>query len=117
MGQLLTGAVSAGANRIRDVSYYASSYDEAYDTALGLAMEMAQEKAEAIAHAGGCQVTDVLSVTESADRQSGRYVESGINRGVAAAEAVKDSAAEMTVMAGEMDIEAEVTVVFRLLPR
>ena len=117
VGQLLTGAVSAGANRIRDVSYYASSYDEAYDTALGLAMEMAREKAEAIAHAGGCQVTDVLNVTESADRQSGRYVESGISRNMMAVEAAQDSAVEMTVMAGEMDVEAEVTVVYRLLPR
>ena len=70
VGELLTGAVSAGVSRIQDVSYYASGYDEAYDQALALAMEMAKEKAESIAHAGGCQVTDVLSVTESADRRA-----------------------------------------------
>lgn len=117
VGELLTGAVSAGVSRIRDVSYYASGYDEAYDQALALAMEMAKEKAEAIAHAGGCQVTDVLSVTESADRQSGRYVDSGISQNVMAKAAAEDSVAEMAVMAGEMEIEAEITVVYRLLPR
>ncbi len=117
VGELLTGAVSAGVSRIRDVSYYASGYDEAYDQALALAMDMAKEKAEAIAHAGGCQVTDVLSVTESADRQSGRYVDSGISQNVMVKAAAEDSAAEMAVMAGEMEIEAEITVVYRLLPR
>ncbi len=117
VGELLTGAVSAGVSRIQDVSYYASGYDEAYDRALALAMEMAKEKAESIAHAGGCQVTDVLSVTESADRQSGRYVDSGISRNLMAKAAAEDSVAEMAVMAGEMEIEAEITVVYRLLPR
>ncbi len=116
VGGLLTGAVSAGANRIQDVSYYASTYDEAYDEALALAMTMAKEKAEALAHAGGCQVTDVLSVTESADRQSGRYVESGVSRNPSA-NAAGDAVVEMAVMAGEMEVEAEVTVVYRLLPR
>lgn len=117
VGELLTGAVSAGVSRIQDVSYYASGYDEAYDQALALAMEMAKEKAESIAHAGGCQVTDVLSVTESADRQSGRYLDSGISRNLMAKAAAEDSVAEMAVMAGEMEIEAEITVVYRLLPR
>ncbi len=115
VGELLSGAVSSGANRIGSVSYYASGYDEAYEQALALAMEMAKEKAEAIAHAGGCQVTDVLSVTESSDRQSGRYVESGIQK--EAAFAADASNAAMSVMAGEMEVEAEITVVYRLLPQ
>ncbi len=115
VGVLLTGAVGAGVNRIRNVSYYASTYDEAYAEALALAMRASQEKAEAIAHAGGCQVTDILCVTETADRAAGRYVESGISRN--AVMAAEDSAAEIAVMAGEMEVEAEITVEYRLLPR
>lgn len=117
VGKFLSGAVNAGANRIWDVTYYASGYDEAYAQALELAMEMAKEKAETLAHAGGCQVTDVLSVEEHGDYQAGRYVDSDISRNVKVAAMAEDSVAEVSVMAGEMEVGADITVVYRLLPR
>ncbi len=118
VGAVLAGTVSAGANRIQNVSYYASTYDEAYAQALDLAMGMAKEKAEALAHAGGCQVTDILSVTENADTQAGRYADAGFGRDMFASEAKEETADKaMAVMAGEMEVEADITVVYRLLPR
>lgn len=122
VGALLSGGVSAGASEIDSVSYFASSYDEAYKDALTGAMDMALEKAETLAHAGGCQVTDVLSVREYSDSQEGRYVDSGIARFNANAEDLMSDKAmsasgAMAVMPGEMQVSARVEVEYLLLPR
>lgn len=121
VGKLLSGAVSAGASEIWSVSYFSSQYDEAYEEALAKAMDMALKKAEALAHAGGCQVTDVLSVREFGDDQSGRYVDSGIRansaKASAGAFAVQDAAAEIAVMPGEMQVSADIEVEYLLLPQ
>lgn len=120
VGALLSGAVAAGANEIDSVSYFSSRYDEAYKEALEKAMGMAKEKAETLAHAGGCQVTDVLSIREVGDSQAGRYVESGISRNSSYAalkmEAAEDTAA-VAVMPGEMQVSADIEVEYLLLPQ
>lgn len=114
-GALLSGVIQAGANEIQSVSYFASNYDEAYEEALEKAMNMALTKAEALAHAGGCQVTQVLKIEEYGNWQTGRYVTSG---NLMKAEAAMDSgAADMAVMPGQMEIEAQIQVVYRLQPR
>lgn len=115
VGTLLSGAVGAGANRIRSVSYYSSRYDEAYEEALALAMDMAKAKAEALAHAGGCQVTEILRVEEHMDSQEGRYVDAGLAMSTMEEYSAASDTAAMAVMAGEMEVEADITVEYLLL--
>lgn len=119
VGMLLSKTVESGANEIQNVSYFSSAYDQAYEEALAKAVETAKSKAEALAHAGGCQVTDVLSIVEKKDNQYGRYVESGINTSskLSAAVEMAGGSADMAVMPGEMKVTADITVEFRLLPR
>lgn len=119
VGALLSGVVNSGANQIQSVSYYSSQYDEAYDQALELAMKMSKEKAETLAHAGGYQVVGIVSVSEYADNQNGRYVNSGLarNSSMAKRAAAEDAVAEMAVMAGEMEVKANIEVVYEIWPR
>ncbi len=121
VGSILTGAVSAGASEVWSVSYFSSRYDEAYKEAMEKAMAMALDKAETLAHAGGCQVTDVLGIRELSDNQSGRYVESGISRTAnfsAKMAAEQDTAGEAAaVMPGEMEVSADIEVDYLLLPQ
>ncbi len=118
VGALLSQTVETGANEIQSVTYFSSTYDEAYEEALAKAVEMAQSKAEALAHAGGYQVVGILNMVEQADSQYGRYVESGISRNSqyeAAAETM--AVADMAVMPGELQVTADISVEFELLPR
>ncbi len=109
VGGLLSQAVEAGVNEIRDVSYYSSQYDQAYEEALAAAVELARQKAEVLAEAGGRDLGEVIRIEEHTDGQQGRYVSNGVSRQTAVMEA---AAADMAVMPGEMEIEASVTVVY-----
>ncbi|MCD8221834.1 MAG: SIMPL domain-containing protein [Clostridiales bacterium] len=116
VGGILSGGIQAGANEIESVSYYASGYDAAYEEALTKAVQSARKKAEVIAAAGGCQITGLLSVEEYSDSQSGRYISSGL-RSANVEESLSLStydAADMSVMAGEMEVTASIQAVFRL---
>lgn len=115
VGTLLSQTVEAGANEIQNVTYFSSTYDAVYEEALAKAVDLAERKAEALAHAGGYQVTGILNIVEQADGQYGRYVESGISRNSkfgAMEEAAM--AADMAVMPGEMQVTADISVEFEL---
>ena len=117
VGELLSGAVAQGANEIQNVQYYSSSYDEAYQEALEKAVESAKSKAEAMAHADGYQVTDVLHIYENGNSQYGRYLESGIYQTTESMASGAEKSADMTVMPGQMEVTAEITVEFEILPQ
>ncbi len=119
VGALISKTVDSGANEILSVSYLSSKYDQAYEQALTKAVEQAKTKAESMAHAGGCQVAGVVSMEEYTDNQNGRYVESGLRNSMKLMEAAADSGGieEMMVMAGEMQVTADIQVVFSLLPQ
>lgn len=116
VGALISQTVEAGANEILSVSYLSSKYDEAYEEALAMAVSQAKTKAEAMAHAEGCQVTEVVSMEEYSDMQQGRYVDSGLYRGAGSSAAMetKAAAADMAVMAGEMEVSARIQVVYKI---
>lgn len=116
-GGILTDAVANGANEINSVSYYSSGYDEAYNEALAKAVELARSKGEALAEASGKKLGGVRSIQEFSDSQYGRYVDSNVrmsskNMAVESAGA----AADMGVMPGEMQVSAEISVEFALVP-
>lgn len=117
-GALISQAVAAGANEILSVDYLSSKYDEAYAEALASAVKQAKSKAEAMAHAEDCQVVGVVSMEEYGDQQQGRYVNSGFSRKASMASGAAEAAVmDMAVMAGEMEVEADIQVVYQLLPR
>lgn len=116
VGGLLSGGVAQGANEIQQVQYYSSNYDEAYNQALEKAIASAKTKAETMAHADNYQVTDLLHVTENGDNQYGRYVDAGIYQNSAMKESAAASA-DMAVMPGQMEVTADITVEFSILPQ
>ena len=54
---------------------------------------------------------------EYGDMQQGRYVNSGLGRNAAYKEAASGAAADMAVMAGEMEVAAKIQVVYKILPQ
>lgn len=110
-GEILTGAVNAGANSVDYVRYLCSTYDAAYQEALKKAVESAREKAEAMGDAGGFQVLEVASIEEYSEDQSARYT-TNYALTAEAASAGAFSGTAMDVEAGELDIEANIQVTF-----
>lgn len=111
VGELLSNSVDAGINSIDSVSYFSSQYDEAYEEALAKAVTAAREKAEVMAEAGGCKVGKIVTIQEYSDNQQVRYNGYAAKNSMAYAEA---AAADMAVMAGEVEVEADITVEFSL---
>ena len=111
VGQLLSNSVDAGINSIDSVSYFSSQYDEAYEEALARAVTAARVKAEAMAEAGGCTVGKIVNIQEYSDNQQARY--NGYAARSSGAE-MESAVADMAVMAGEVEVEADITVEFLL---
>lgn len=115
-GSMLTGGVAAGANEIYSVSYFSSTYDEAYAEALTKAVELARTKAEALAAASGQQLGAVVNIQEYSDSQYGRYVASNLSmRSSKTEDAGASMGADMSVMPGEMEVTANISVEFELV--
>lgn len=112
-GEILSQAVAAGVNTIENVSYFCSNYDESYQEALQQAIAMAQAKAQAMAQAGGRTLGQVISIEESGYNPSARY-SSSVMKNAVTAEAAADGGTSMSVMAGQVSIEARVNVKFAL---
>ena len=102
VGTLLSNGVGNGANEIYSVSYYSS----------------ARTKAEALAEASGRTLGYVVSIEEYSDSQYGRYVDGGVNlkkeSAVMEAAGAEDTAADMNVMPGEMEVSANIKIVFSM---
>ena len=65
VSQVLTAALSAGANEVIEVQFKTSQLRPYRDQARGLALTAAQEKAQALTSAAGTQVGCVLSIDET----------------------------------------------------
>ena len=99
------------------MSYYSSGYDDAYAEALKKAVDLARTKAEALAEASGRTLGYVVSIEEYSDSQYGRYVDGGVNlrkESVSMAAGAEDAAADMNVMPGEMEVSANIKIVFSM---
>lgn len=108
-GEIMSNSVDSGVNQIRSVSFLSSQYDESYQEALKLAMASAREKAEALAEAGGCTLGPVVSVSEYSANDSMRY-----DSRVMMAAGTEAAVADMAVMPGEIEIEANITVEYAI---
>ena len=111
VGTLLSNGVGNGANEIYSVS-------DAYAEALKKAVDLARTKAEALAEASGRTLGYVVSIEEYSDSQYGRYVDGGVNlkkeSAVMEAAGAEDTAADMNVMPGEMEVSANIKIVFSM---
>ncbi len=118
-GKMLSEGLTKGASEIYGVSYFSSSYDEAYQEALTKAVELAKENAEVLAAASGKQLGGVFSITEHQDQQYGRYVSADMAMGRNVSAAAEETAAvmDMAVEPGELQVTADITVVFELLDK
>ena len=109
-GKVLTEAVAAGANEMYGISYSCSTYDSAYEKALTDAVAAAKKKAGVLAAAAGKTLGDVQSVVEGYQDTSAQY-----SKTTAMAEAdVMDAGASYSVMPGESEITATVSVTWYL---
>lgn len=108
VGELLDDAGEAGVNVINGIDYDYSETEDAYDKAMDAAMDRAQAKAQQIAIKEGCRLEKVLSVEEGSGSSG-----SGNDTRMYAESASADSG--MTVMPGESDVTATVTVTYQLV--
>ena len=113
--KLFSDCVAAGVNNVNNVIFLCSSYDEAYSQALTQAVQTSREKAEELAKAAGKTLGDVVSITEGWQDTSARYGQN-VSLSMEIPAAAEDDAGNggPTLMTGETEITANVTVTYRL---
>lgn len=110
MGQLLDGAISAGANSIWGVTFDVDNKSSAADEARDLALEEAIAEAQALATAAGVTLGDILTISYS---DSGSYYYPpyyGMGGGGGAA---MESAAT-SIVPGLITVSAEVVISYQI---
>lgn len=111
VGKVISLAVKAGATRVSGVNFFSSKYDDVYSKALAQAVKDSKKKAESIAVATDRKLGNVMTVTEGYQNDYGKYVTASTN---SLESVMKDSATDATIMPGNLTIDAEVTVVYRM---
>ena len=108
-GRVIDTLVEAGANQVNGPSFQMDDPDAASDEARLAAMKKARARAELYARAAGLRVGRILSISESGGYNPGPPV-------MFARMAADSSAAPSPVAAGEIQLNANVTVLFELMP-
>ncbi len=108
VGTLLSSSVEAGVNNIDNVSYLSSKYDETYQEALKKAIASSKVKAEAMAEASGSKLGDISNIEEIGNYGQPVYT------GYSASGTAQMDAKSMTVEPGQISVEAQVTVTYKI---
>lgn len=110
VGDLIAAGTNAGATNFSGPAFYLSDENEAHDRAIEAAVEDARGRAEVMAKAAGKRVGGVVAISEAP-----------VNAGplpmyqYRAEAAAKDMAlSSVPIEAGQLDAQAQVTVVFEL---
>ncbi len=111
-GEVISTAVANGVNEMNGISYSCSDYYECYEKALEAAVDAARKKANVLAKAAGSEIGEVQALVEGYQDMSARYSNSSISMDAAEEKSVGSMAA--SVMPGESEISAEVTVTWYL---
>lgn len=111
VGALLSESVNAGINSINSVTYKSSKYDESYQQALAKAVESAKAKATSMEAAGGYKLGRIVNIEEYGSSHSARSNGYEAGAGVMKEEM---AVADMAVMPGEIEIEANISVEFAI---
>lgn len=107
VGDVLDGAVAAGANTIYGVNFYVDDSTAAASQARALAVQDAQKRAQELAEAAGMTLGPVVSITEG--------YSSGPVYGRGGGMAAESAAPSTPIQAGSSTIEVDVTVVYQLI--
>jgi hypothetical protein len=107
VGEVIQAANGAGANEIGGPAFTLSDDSDARDIAIADAIDDARRRAEAMAKAAGKSVGDVISVSEAGITMPPVYY--GAERAYSDA-----GATAVPIEPGQLDITANVTVVFEL---
>lgn len=109
--QLVADVVEGGANRLNDISYQLSDRSQPRNEALREAAQAAQEKAQLLAETLGAQLGPVHTINEqSFDFRQPQARMAGAELAKTAAQAEPEAYA-----AGEIEVSADVQVVFTLI--
>ena len=108
-GKVIDTLVSAGANQVNGPSFQLDNSDAALDEARIAAMKAARARAELYAKAAGLRVARIVSISEGQNYQPGPPM-------VYARMAMDKSEAAPPVESGELELTANVTVMFELAP-
>ena len=108
VGDYIDVAAANGANENYSINFDLEDSTPYYNEALADAMTKAKGKADAIAQAGGCEITGTLEITESQAYYSPDY------REYEAARPAADEAAPTPVSAGLLEITANVMVIYQI---
>ena len=108
-GRVIDTLVEAGANQVNGPSFQMDEPDAATDEARLAAMKKARARAELYAKAAGLRVGRILSISESGGYNPGPPV-------LFARLAADSAAAPSPVAAGEIQLNANVTALFELMP-
>lgn len=111
LGTVIEAGTSAGAVNVTGPTFTLDNDEAATDEAITAAVDDAKRRAAAMAKAAGKKVGEAVSIQETAVEVPTVYKDSALMRGYAAA---ADSAQAIAVEAGQLDITADITVVFRL---
>ena len=110
LGKIIDAATEAGANQANSVYFDVLDRESVYNNALTNAVEAARQRAEIIAAASNLKIVGVVSINESG---SYNYYARNMDSAYLAMSAKNSTPIE----AGEMDITANVNVVFEVAPK
>ena len=112
-GKLITACTNAGANEFNGISYSCTQYNTLYAEALKKAVAAAQTKAGVLAEAAGRKLGEVKMISEGyqdmtyANNSEKVYAATGMG-------AAEDSASAASILPGQAEITANVTVTYIL---
>lgn len=105
---VIDAAVAAGANEMSSLSFSLSDKSALLRQARTMAMQNAQDTAALLAGASGCKLGEVLDIKE------GGAAAPAFSARANSAMMMADSAASTPISAGQISVEAEVTVTYAL---
>lgn len=111
LGTVIEAGTAAGAASVNGPTFTLDDDAAATDEAITKAVEDAKRRAQAMAKATGKKVGDAVVIKETSVEVPTVYQDSALMRGYAGQ---ADNAAAIAVEAGQLDITADITVVFRL---
>lgn len=112
IGSYIDAAFAAGANTFDSINFSVKDDSQERNRALELAVKDARSKAEAIAAASGCQLGDVLEISEGSQNVSYYNSASGGAKYAVAESAAMDVGT--TVRAAQVNVTANVQITYEL---
>lgn len=109
LGVVLDAVAKSGANNIYGITFDVQDKTTAQSTARTMAVEAARKQAQELAVAAGVELGDILSISSYSSYAQPYY---GMGMGGGGAEAAFSQA--VPIAAGQMQVNAEVTMVFKI---